>query len=319
MAHSQALENYLKGFKSRDIAWPSVATSELELDWWRILCLDQSLEVIWLKLCLALPQLRLPQISGISKTTLYRNTVLRRDLTLSLDLLTADQILHSPQNLRLWVADHPFGAAPVLATTNYQDFIWLVRALAHRGEPIEPQHGVHAQAVRGLIHWGLIDLHGADIRASLILLHDAPYGSIEANELPINLNKNEWIKASTILRLEHELTHLSTMRILGEMRLNLLDELVADTMGQLIALGKFSSQIFINCLEIRKSIYTTELSRCDAEYVLLLLSERADELESVLRSQTILSTEFCRQLLLPWLCQQQLSKPITKVPGWLPM
>jgi uridylate kinase len=161
--------------------------------------------------------------------------------------------------------------------------------------------------------------HAEALTKRLGVMDAEAFSLCEANKLPINFNKNEWIKASTILRLEHELTHLSTMRILGEMRLNLLDELVADTMGQLIALGKFSSQIFINCLEIRKSIYTTELSRCDAEYVLLLLSERADEMEAVLRSQTILSTEFCRQMLLPWLCQQRLSQPITKAPGWLPM
>lgn len=47
--------------------------------------------------------------------------------------------------------------------------------------------------------------------------------------------------ASTTLCLEHELTHLTTKRLLGEMRLNHLDELIAECMGMVAALGKFNA------------------------------------------------------------------------------
>jgi len=43
------------------------------------------------------------------------------------------------------------------------------------------------------------------------------------------------------------------------MRLNLLDELIADAMGQLIALGGFSSVVFERCLQQRWKTYVVEL------------------------------------------------------------
>jgi hypothetical protein len=50
----------------------------------------------------------------------------------------------------------------------------MVRALAHRGEPVAIANGVHAQAISGLIHWGLIPQFGSQSRACLIVLHQAP-------------------------------------------------------------------------------------------------------------------------------------------------
>jgi hypothetical protein len=48
----------------------------------------------------------------------------------------------------------------------------------------------------------------------------------------MSLDERGWIQASSALRLEHEITHLEIKQYLGEMRLNLLDELIADAMGQ---------------------------------------------------------------------------------------
>ena len=104
--------------------------------------------------------------------------------------------------------------------------------------------GVHAQTISGLIHWGLINQFGRQSRARLIVLHQAPYGSVAARELPAQLGElgeEAWLAASSKLRLEHELTHLATQRLLGEMRLNLLDELIADCMGMVAALGCFNA------------------------------------------------------------------------------
>ena len=120
---------------------------------------------------------------------------------------------------------------PVLLTPSAHDFALLVRALAHRAEPVPLADGVHAQAISGLIHWGLIERYGRQSRAQLIVLHEAPYGSVAAEQVPGHWDHPAWLKASSNLRLEHELTHLATKRLLGEMRRNLLDELIADCMG----------------------------------------------------------------------------------------
>jgi hypothetical protein len=137
---------------------------------------------------------------------------------------------------------------PVLSTPKWSDFCLLVNALAHRCEPDPLAQGVHAHAVGGLIHWGLIRRYGPKSRARFILLHKGPYGSVGASEVPGYPDAASWQMASTALRLEHELTHLATKRLLGEMRLNLLDELIADCMGMVAALGQFDAQLFGRCL-----------------------------------------------------------------------
>jgi hypothetical protein len=170
-------------------------------------------------------------------------------------------------------------AMPVLTTPDRHDFLWISRALAHRAEPVPIEDGVHAQAINGLIHWGLIRSLDKQARASLILLHEAPYGSVPAASLPISLDEWGWIQASSALRLEHEITHLATKQCLGEMRLNLLDEPIADAMGQLIALGGFSAEMFKRCLQQRWKAYVAELKPEEAQLALELLWARACELE----------------------------------------
>lgn len=75
-----------------------------------------------------------------------------------------------------------------------------------------------------------------------------------AQHVPGLPSNQSWLKASTVLRLEHELTHLATKRLLGEMRLNLLDELVADCMGMVAALGVCSMP---SCLVVALALIPT--------------------------------------------------------------
>jgi hypothetical protein len=199
-----------------------------------------------------MPQLRLPQVQGISGRDLYKTSVLRGELQETTSLAAMGPVPQWDQvdELRLWIAPHPCGAMPVLLTPSAHDFALLVRALAHRAEPVPLADGVHAQAISGLIHWGLIERYGRQSRAQLIVLHEAPYGSVAAEQVPGHWDHQAWLKASSNLRLEHELTHLATKRLLGEMRRNLLDELIADCMGMVAALGQFSADLFGRCLGV---------------------------------------------------------------------
>jgi hypothetical protein len=228
---------------------------DITVDWWRQLLAedpsgplqgDRVVETLQSEL----PQLRLPHVPGISRSELYLRLVLRGEEANLADLPSAgpEPLWQQSNALKLWLAPHPCGAMPVLSTPNWSDFCLLVNALAHRCEPVALAHGVHAQAVGGLIHWGLIRRFGPTSRARLILLHDAPYGSVDASEVPACPDAASWQQASTALRLEHELTHLATKRLLGEMRLNLLDELIADCMGMVAALGLFDARLFGRCL-----------------------------------------------------------------------
>lgn len=327
------LETYCQGFSRACQPWPSLPQAEArDLVWWQDLlatspgvCLRGTplLEALQA----ALPQLRLPQVESISGSELYKQAVLRGEPLNEAELSAAGPQLHwqQPEALRLWIAPHPCGAMPVLQTPNFHDFERLVRALAHRAEPAQLAHGVHAQAISGLIHWGLITRVDRQCRARLIVLHDAPYGSVPAEHVPGRPSEAAWLAASTTLRLEHELTHIATKRLLGEMRLNLLDELVADGMGMVAALGFFDAGLFGRCLGLdaddqpiakgRWLSYTAALNTDDTCTAVALVMARARELEAQLRQQPKLLGPERAMERLQWLCQQRLDQPITPPTG----
>jgi hypothetical protein len=317
------LASYCEGFAEAAQPWPAFPLAEVpELTWWTkvtaesvdgVLHGQRVLEVLQTDL----PQLHLPQQQGISKSDLYKTLVLRGESVdqTAISGIGAPPQWRSPEALRLWIATHPCGAMPVVQTPDWSDFVLLVRALAHRSEPVALADGVHAQAVSGLIHWGLIQAFGRQSRARLIVLHEAPYGSVPASTLPGDLSEAEWLRASTSLRLEHELTHLATKRLLGEMRLNLLDELIADCMGMVAALGQFNAKLFGRCLGIpsatgRWTTYTNGLSETDARNALDLVMVRANELEDNLDQRPELVVREQAMELLQWLCRQRLDRPI---------
>ena len=316
------LATYCQGFARASEPWPALPLADApELAWWHELSGHDLLDALQG----ALPQLRLPQVAGISSSELYKRAVLRGE-PVSTEALAAAGPLPSwvqPQALTLWIAPHPTGAMPVLQTPSWHDFERLVRALAHRAEPAVLADGVHAQAVSGLIHWGLIERFGRQSRACLIVLHQAPYGSVAAEHVPGGLSDAAWLAASTTLRLEHELTHLATKRVLGEMRLNLLDELVADAMGMVAALGRFDAALFGRCLGVdgahgdrpipqgRWLSYTRELDEADAHQAVALVMARSRELQNRLDEQPALLNPDRAMARLQWLCQQRLDRPIS--------
>ncbi|MFM7549392.1 MAG: DUF7005 family protein [Cyanobacteriota bacterium] len=321
---SADLTSYCQGFARAAEAWPPLPLADQpELAWWEALVAGLAGEVLTGESLLqaleaALPQLCLPQVQGISDSALYKALVLRGEAAAGPRLDWQD-----PAALRLWIAPHPCGAMPVLETPSWHDFVQLVRALAHRAEPVGLADGVHAQAISGLIHWGLIQRFGRQSRARLIVLHQAPYGSVPAREVPADLGAlgdEAWLAASSKLRLEHELTHLATKRLLGEMRLNLLDELIADCMGMVAALSRFSSELFGRCLGVdspdgRWITYTRELGEDDGRDALALTMLRARELETMLLAHPWMLDQSQSMARLRWLCQQQLDVPITQAPS----
>jgi hypothetical protein len=328
------LASYCQGFARAGDPWPPLPLpTAAELGWWQALLARHGGErlqgmPLLEALLAAMPQLRLPQVAGISDSALYKRAVLRGEQLDTDAMATAGPppCWQQPQALTLWIAPHPAGAMPVLQTPSWADFELLVRALAHRGEPVALADGVHAQAISGLIHWGLITQFGRQSRARLIVLHQAPYGSVSAAHVPGRLSDGAWLEASSTLRLEHELTHLATRRLLGEMRLNLLDELVADAMGMVAALGRFDAHLFGRCLGVdctngdqpiaqgRWSSYTRELEQADAHKAVALVMARSRELQSRIDNQPALTKPALAMARLQWLCQQRLDQPITTAP-----
>ena len=102
-----------------------------------------------------------------------------------------------------------------------------------------------------------------------------------------------------IWRLEHELTHIACKRLVGEMRINLFDELIADALGMLAALGQFKAALFLNSLglnadgglrdDARAYVYLHTLDPQHHSDACQMVITRAQELEALLHVGTVSS------------------------------
>mgnify|MGYP006873037408 CR=1 FL=1 len=108
----------------------------------------------------------------------------------------------------------------------------------------------------------------------VIILNRAPYSNIGAEKL--GLENEDWLNRSQKLRLRHECAHYETLRLFGGMQNHALDEIIADTLGQIAAFGKFyadKQRLFFGLekgkgtCSGRLSFYTKKVSPEDREKI----------------------------------------------------
>lgn len=213
-----------------------------------------------------LVQLRFPIAEGISGTADYQAAVRRGTVPEGVEGLR----LEDPEGLRLFIHPTPAGAVPVLLASRRADFEALVRALTRKNEPTPVPASMGACVVGGYNNWGRVAqlrrhweageerVDGAAewsaafavlkgrrelYQDRFILLSDGPYSGVPAQEMGVE--PEAWRRASITLRLEHECAHYFTRRVLGSMRNNLLDELLADYAGIVAAAGRFRADWFL--------------------------------------------------------------------------
>ncbi len=213
-----------------------------------------------------LVQLRFPIREGISQTEAYRQATRR-------GILPADGAealtLEEPARLRIVIHPTAAGHIPLLITDHRADFEALVRALVRRNEPVPVPASMGACMVAGYNNWDRVRAYRQDWEARtgrdsehewaqefrrlipqkeryqdrFILLSDGPYSAVPAAAL--DLDEADWRHRSLIIRREHECAHYFTRRVLGSMRNNALDELIADYMGITAAAGRFRADWFL--------------------------------------------------------------------------
>lgn len=213
-----------------------------------------------------LVQLRFPVADGIGASEPYQAAV-RRGL---LPARTEDLPLADPDGLRLFIHPTPAGAVPVVVVPHRGDFEALVRAMTKRNEPVPLPPSMGACMVGGYSNWsrvaelrraweaGGVDVEGADTWAAafavlrerkelyqdrFVLLSGGPYSGVPAEAM--GMDPAAWSRASLTIRLEHECAHYLTRRVLGSMRNNLLDELMADYAGIVAAAGRYHAAWFL--------------------------------------------------------------------------
>ena len=314
----QTLEEYCRPFKGAHEEWPPLPLPASPQEHWWINWLGQHpADGLWDVLRLELPQLLLKPAHEVNQSDVYKQLVLRGERAAP-SVIDASPKLKDPGGVSLKMAEHPCGALPVVTFRNHDDFVLALRCLAHRCEPVVIPASVHAQAVAGLIHWGLIRNLGREHRCQLLILHEAPYSSLSHTCLRGNVTPDQWVAQSMQWRLTHEQTHIACQRLVGEMRINLFDELVADALGMLKALNYFSADLFrlglgltssglLKDEEARTRVYLQILDprfhRDACEMVLL----RAAELERLL-VQGAVDTDPMK--LLRFLTRNRLDQPL---------
>ena len=268
-------------------------------------------------MCSYLPQLCINPHHGASKSEIYKHLVLRGN---EINIEEDEHILHfkDQQGFSIRLVEHPCGTYPVIEVEDQSDFVSLVRCLAYRCELKQIQSSVHAQAVSGLIHWGLIRETSLMARCQLIILHRSPYSCLPSRVIPGKPSTQEWLEMSQSWRLEHELTHLATQRLAGEMRLNLFDELVADALGMLEALKLFSADLFRQGLGLnhdgsttatgRVHTYLKGLNENSSNAACIYVLQRAQELEKLIATGLV---PIERMALLRYLTKQRLDQTFT--------
>ena len=287
---SDNLNSYCRSFSGWDSEWPNLPCKNSDqVEWWDHWLKNTSEQSRWNDLRLNLPQLMISPTKEARLGSQYKRLVLQG---VDADSKDIDGGLREPDGFSIFLKEHWCGSIPVVKVKSHTEFTHILQCLVYRCEPVRIQRSVHSQAVSGLIHWGLIKHFDNTHRCSILVLHDSPYSSISFNLIPGMKNEAEWIHCSYIWRLEHELTHVACKSLVGEMRLNLYDELLADSIGMRASLGYFDATLFgltmgINCNGIaqtngRVHTYTKGLNdqeRLDAQK---LVMERAYELDELL-------------------------------------
>ena len=204
------------------------------------------------------PQLYLAPTPGRSQSEAYRSVVRRGKRPPE----TLSHFIGSPED-RLWVEETPVGPVTVLFLKHRADFECCYRIMACRCEPKEVPDCMGAATISGINDWSAIRAHldaweatgmtGRDAefrrftadpknyKASLILLSDGNYSAVDASRTPYP--PEEWLRHSFIIRLHHELTHFVFRKKLPAFRHPVLEELLADCVGLVFAVGRYDAAL----------------------------------------------------------------------------
>ena len=207
----------------------------------------------------ALVQFQFPIRPGISENENYRAVTRKGQSTDGMAEATGLK-LEKPEELQLLIHPTLAGEIPILITGCRADFISLVQALTKRNEPVAISDSMGATAVGGFNNWERIrhyrkqwevdqekPVTEADWQAEFqrlipqkhlyqdffIILSHGNYSAVVAEDL--GLEEAEWLRLSLTIRIEHECCHYFTKRVFGSMRNNMLDELIADYQGIVVA------------------------------------------------------------------------------------
>ncbi|MEW6357123.1 MAG: hypothetical protein AB1696_12410 [Planctomycetota bacterium] len=237
---------------------------------WEEYAADAERQGVFNALKIRLVQLRFPIRKGISKTENYRAATRQGDPTNAMPEATG-LALHRPDRLQLVIHQSLCGRVPLLIAGDRRDFVSLVHALTCRNEPEPVPDSQGASTVSGFNNWDRVRrlrqkwekenpadrsdeawqfafqweiIPNKDLyQDRFILLSDGPYSAVPAKEM--GLADEEWRRLSLLIRRGHECLHYLTKRLFKSMQNHLLDEIIADYMGIVGAVGDYRADWFL--------------------------------------------------------------------------
>lgn len=208
------------------------------------------------------PQLCFPIEEGINKTQPYIDAVLKGKTQGLHGQSTLG--LTNPERIKIELFKSMAGSVPVFTIPDNQDFEKITQCLLHKNNPVAVPQSMGAFLANGIVNWdrlhtlekNWVPANAAETwnqefsknvlpvpglyKDKVIILSKKPYSNVSADAL--NLTGNDWLTHSLAIRLEHECTHLYTLKRYGCASNNLHDELIADYVGISKTLGKYSKE-----------------------------------------------------------------------------
>lgn len=189
--------------------------------------------------------------------------------------------LSAPALIEFYIHNSFAGNIPVVYTESTDDFEKLICELVYKS--------IFSPHIRNM---GASFMHGKS--KAFVILSNKPYSNVPASEL--GLNDEAWKKYSVVIRREHECLHYFTKKYYGITRNHLHDELIADFMGIVSAVGSYNAEWFIKFLGInngtnkkpeegRFGIYTKGLSPEALDVIKSITVSAAYSLEKYYKSR----------------------------------
>lgn len=206
------------------------------------------------------PQLNFPIEPDIEKKEAYKDLVLRgKTGNVNLPFFLK---LNDYKNITLRISESIAGRIPIITVPDKEDFITILQCLLYKNNPKHIPQSMGAILINGINNWQKIAVLKSDWLAvnsagnwsqefymnvisnhtlyqdKLIIISTKPYSNVSAEQL--GLDESLWLTYSILIREEHECTHLYTLKKFGTASNNLHDELIADYIGIVKAIGKYN-------------------------------------------------------------------------------
>jgi len=248
------------------------------------------------------PQLTLPIKEGMKDSEEYGNIVKAGIFPENLACFMKENGLEERIPLNT-----PAGYAEALYLPERDEFEYYYKALSNRCEPMDIPLTTGAVMISGINSWRRIYAHKEEFlqnhseeewdaefdifisdknnfRDSVLLLSKGEYSHVSYERT--GFTESEWIDMSKKIRLYHEMTHFVSRKLYPEHQEAVRDEVLADSIGIIGALGKFEPQLERLVLGIENGIcredgrlrnYVDEIMVDKAtQYADLLISELSD-------------------------------------------